>query len=294
MNLSDLIGGDPRIRNGEIPCIVGTGVMVSDLLWAWAAGLLERNLEHDVRYRSRGLTMGHVRAAAAYAAGRARFAELSRPAQAKIFRSYFRRAGFYAPQASCGAAAGEVLDELASGSSEDEVLERHPELTVEGLRALIAYGAAAVDDVRLPAAVSKRTEDSFLRDRLGVHDRGLIEELYFAAESGSYVEVTPERELEKWRRFVEQVEATYDDDQDEYRQTFRTRDALEVAVSMVSPPGQRCWREALAPLDERFYAATRPARHPSVPIWGPRPWWWHRVPIRAAGQMERYLQETGT
>jgi uncharacterized protein (DUF433 family) len=47
-----------------------------------------------------------------------------------------------------------VLDNLASGLSEDEILRSYPTLTREGLRAAAAYGAALAREEVVPFASS--------------------------------------------------------------------------------------------------------------------------------------------
>ena len=99
-----------------------------------------------------------------------------------------------------------------------------------------------------------------------------------------------ERELEtwlqRWRWFVEAVEAGYDDIDAEYFNDLSSREQLEGVCDALRPDTRKQFMTRLNPLDARFRDATRQA---TQPIWGTTAeagWWDWRIPKILIGELK--------
>jgi hypothetical protein len=79
---------------------------------------------------------------------------------------------------------------------------------------------------------------------------------------------------------------------EEYENWLDMRDVLEDMVEVLSPAGRQTLGHALAPLDERFLAATRDLSSSIRPRsrWRPQRWWWYRVPHRPSETFRERLE----
>lgn len=93
--------------------------------------------------------------------------------------------------------------------------------------------------------------------------------------------------LERWEKFLSEVEHGYALTGYDYVDELATRDVLEQVVHAASPDlRKRLEREALASLDQRFRLATREL---SAPLrFAPsesHEWWWRRAPLDLSGEL---------
>ncbi|HWB70869.1 MAG TPA: hypothetical protein VG452_01525, partial [Egibacteraceae bacterium] len=192
--------------------------------------------------------------------------------------------------------AGEILQQLAAGRSEPELLEADPTLSPELIRGAAAYGTVLARDEVLPPALPEALDERALRDLLEPADGRLIDDLYRYRHAGRGTLPSPEREYKTWRSLVEEVETGQFNDLDEYLGVYLPRrDLLEEAVSLVSPPSQDRLLGVIRPWDRRFDAATRPVEQALLtrPPWQPLRWWWYRVPKRCGPYMAEALRGRG-
>ncbi len=88
--------------------------------------------------------------------------------------------------------------------------------------------------------------------------------------------------LQRWQRFVEQVERGYELTLHDYTVELDLRDALEEAKRTLPDRLAQELNGALSPLDQRLRFATEPAPKPLAP--GARPtdrWWWFSIPRKS-------------
>jgi hypothetical protein len=95
--------------------------------------------------------------------------------------------------------------------------------------------------------------------------------------------------VRRWTDLVRAVEHGYDDSIYEYTNDLSVRDRLEDLVTAASPTLRAKLERALAPVDERFTAATEEAARPL----GERSPWWRRVPKRREGELAEDLRALG-
>jgi hypothetical protein len=90
--------------------------------------------------------------------------------------------------------------------------------------------------------------------------------------------------VEAWDRLVEQVEEGYDDNIYEYTNNLFVRDLIDQAIAdpiLKRFPQVRALRERVAPIDERFRAATQDGVDMGS---DDDPWWRRRVARRAGAE----------
>ncbi len=101
--------------------------------------------------------------------------------------------------------------------------------------------------------------------------------------------------LEKWKRFVFEVEHGYKDSIYEYTNDLSVRDLLqEISLSVEANLRTRLL-SVIEPWDQSFYAATREAKSPLRPnIPGKElPTWWLRVPKELGDELKEDFRSEG-
>jgi hypothetical protein len=88
--------------------------------------------------------------------------------------------------------------------------------------------------------------------------------------------------VRQWTDFVHAVERGYDDSIYEYTNDLSVRDILQRLLTAASPALRAKLERALAPVDERFTAATEESAQPLGTADGS---WWRRVPKRRVGEL---------
>ena len=280
----DLIVSDPRMGD-YAACIGGTRLEAGKILAsvAFVLGDLAKGLsvQQVVDLYEGDLLTDEVCAAIAYGAVLARDEQLP-PAAAAGFAERLP-AGISLQDVI--AHAEPVLGELAAGAPREGLLARDPALSEELIAAVLRYAESLARNDRL-AVPAEPPEWTFLRDMLSEPDRTLVEDfrLYWSETRGPGI---PERQLDGWRRVVENLERDryFTEDRSEYECDLRVRDDLEEWLTVLSPTNKERWLELVMELDKRFDSATR---HVSKPLRGPetkpRRWWWYRVPRRLASR----------
>jgi hypothetical protein len=100
--------------------------------------------------------------------------------------------------------------------------------------------------------------------------------------------------MEKWQKFVRQVEDGYQLSIHDFTHELSLRDTLEEIKNAVpSRLGQEI-EATLRPWDERFYSATRFSSKPiDFAADEGLAEWWFRIPLRAGAAIEGYLLAEG-
>lgn len=297
----DLVSGDPRVLGGRIACIGDTTIPVSQVLGRLALGESEKQIIDwsesspfaggQLKRDGGGqLTPEGIRAAAAYGAVLTQGTRLPPPAEAALAETFSDEV---AVEEALGR-AGMILDNLAIGYSQEEILTWHRDLSPPLFQAAVAYAARlALDD--LPGApAAERPHETFLRDRLDGHDRKLVDDAYLYLYRTWLNRATPEKFLEGWIQFVTSVEDGHNDIYEEYALDLLCRDRLEdSAVTIVSPAGRERLLEVIGPWDDRFLAATYGSDRAVSGRWMLRRWWWYRIPNVPGQQVLKHLETVG-
>jgi len=113
-------------------------------------------------------------------------------------------------------------------------------------------------------------------------------------EWGFATSFKPSRLLEKWKRFVLEVEAGYRLSIHDYVHDLYMRDLLEEVKEAVPPRLREEIDVVLRPWDELFLLVTQPSINPidTEVEEGARDWWF-RIPCRSGPELQRYLLEMG-
>ena len=102
------------------------------------------------------------------------------------------------------------------------------------------------------------------------------------------------RLLEKWERFVKDVEEGYSLSIYDFTHDLSMRDLLENVKEAVPLRLQHEIDVALRSLDARFMQATQPSDRPIEPVIDEdAKEWWYRIPKHAGWDVEKYLIEGG-
>lgn len=126
------------------------------------------------------------------------------------------------------------------------------------------------------------------REALGSAFERLRSEWGFAASFG------PSNLLEKWKRFVQEVEEGYRLSIDDYTHDLSMRDLLEEIKEAVPLRLREEIDVALHSWDERFRLATQPSITPiEEGVDADAKDWWFRIPYRSGPDVERYFMERG-
>ena len=277
-----------------MPCVEDTVVPVAEVLDRLARGDTEQQIvdwSGTSRHQPTGALHGSplsregIRAAAAYGALISRETRPSPPAEASIAEGMPE--GISIEDARAWAKM--ILEQLAAGDSQDDILGGHPELTPALYRAAVTYAARLA---WRSSPVPETAEETFLRDMLADADRDLVEDAF--VYRSLFPRATPEKLFEIWKRLVEEVERGHDDF-DEYTLALYRRDGLEdLVVTIVSPTSEERLRDLITPWDRRFEAATRPSNRAIFPRrWKLSRWWWHRVPVISGEAFGRRLKQLG-
>lgn len=99
--------------------------------------------------------------------------------------------------------------------------------------------------------------------------------------------------LGQWSELVRAVERGYDDSIYEYTNDLSVRDRLQDLIAASSSTLADKLRGELAPIDERFTAATEAAARPLSAAPGDLAPWWRRVPRRRDGEFADDLEAMG-
>jgi hypothetical protein len=155
--------------------------------------------------------------------------------------------------------------------------------TFNGARGPAAYYAAALlkQEQFLEGVREARATPTSMHSQLAGTDRQAIEEFLLHASMRGRVK-TLDSLLCQWLRLVEHIERDETSlVSEEYVNWLISRDYLEDAVSLVSPPSHGLLESRVHPVDDRFLAATQPRPTPirSGLAWKPERWWWYRTPV---------------
>jgi len=97
--------------------------------------------------------------------------------------------------------------------------------------------------------------------------------------------------MERWKNFVDEVEAGYDDCIYEYTNDLTVRDLLQIVLDNSPLTLRDKLIGALQIWDQRFDAATEISARSVLPDKGKtQAWWWFRVPIRPGAELKNDLQ----
>ncbi|HQN44652.1 MAG TPA: hypothetical protein PLA25_10995 [Anaerolineaceae bacterium] len=97
--------------------------------------------------------------------------------------------------------------------------------------------------------------------------------------------------MERWKNFVDEVEAGYDDCIYEYTNDLTVRDLLQIVLDNSPLTLRDKLIGALQIWDQRFDAATEISARSVLPDKGKaQAWWWFRVPIRPGAEIKNDLQ----
>jgi hypothetical protein len=122
-------------------------------------------------------------------------------------------------------------------------------------------------------------------------DRRALDQLLQAQSLRSGFPIRADELLERWRKFVLEVDHGYPDSIYEYTNELSARDVIE-AVLMRAPEGLRQRISALVrPVDDEFLRATQPSVRPlRADTGGGLGPWWFRIPRRLNAEMESDLK----
>lgn len=130
----------------------------------------------------------------------------------------------------------------------------------------------------------------------GVEERNVLDSVFkeIREEWGFAKSFGPSRLLEKWERFVKDVEEGYSLSIYDYTHELSMRDLLENVKERVPVRLRQEIEVALRPWDARFMQATQPSDRPIEPVVDEdAKEWWYRLPKHAGWDVERYLIEGG-
>jgi hypothetical protein len=150
-------------------------------------------------------------------------------------------------------------------------------------RTAFYYAAALLKQRRALAAIEQARERVPSIDGVltGADRERVTDYLVNRSALGGVVE-TLERHVSSWQRLIESLECGGESlTSDDLQQSFIARDAIEVALGLMTPKTRARIADQVEPLDQRFHAASVPSRIPLDPPvpWRPRSWWWfHRPP----------------
>ncbi len=299
MGASPRVVLDPELLSGQEPAIEGTGIPIRAVLGLTALGrshdeILEWSRSNPYGEARRPLDADDIRAAFAYAAKLAESRRLAPPVRAGFSQSTHVLGDVSVDELEARAPA--VLAKLATGVPGAEVGGEDAEALTKLVRAVAAYAAKLVSDQHAHEHSQSLGKDSFVGSLLMEDDRRLLEDFFaYRRALGGPHNLSPDRLLERWTRLVQAVENGYGDVYDEYANDIDGRDVLEDARSMVSPPSAEALLKVIAPLDQRFYAATHPITRALYPAngWKPLRWWWYRVPRQPGRALRKHLEHIG-
>jgi hypothetical protein len=100
--------------------------------------------------------------------------------------------------------------------------------------------------------------------------------------------------LDRWQRFVGEVESGFRHRLDEYTYELSLRDEIETIIKSVPESFANEIRHCVALSDDRFRFATRATAKPLLPtVEGPDKYWWSRVPKLLHHQLLEDLKAEG-
>jgi hypothetical protein len=100
--------------------------------------------------------------------------------------------------------------------------------------------------------------------------------------------------LDRWERFVSEVETGFHHRLDEYTYELSLRDEIETIMKSVPERLSNEIRQRVAPSDHRFRFATKTVAKPLLPdVDGPDKYWWSRVPKLLHGELLEALKAEG-
>jgi hypothetical protein len=113
-------------------------------------------------------------------------------------------------------------------------------------------------------------------------------------EWGFAASFKPSMLLEKWKRFVLEVEVGYRLSIEDYTHDLSMRDLLEEVKEAIPPRLREEIDVVLRPYDEIFFLVTQPSINPidTGVEEGARDWWF-RIPYRSGPEIQSYLLEMG-
>jgi len=99
--------------------------------------------------------------------------------------------------------------------------------------------------------------------------------------------------MDKWSRFVTEVEDGYRLTIDDYTNDLTRRDFIQNVLNIC--PANVDLKEWAAGWDERFVLATQTVNEPLLPsLDDERPdWWWFRMPVRPGERVQEWLRLYG-
>jgi hypothetical protein len=122
-------------------------------------------------------------------------------------------------------------------------------------------------------------------------DRRYLDEILQQMSGEAGFQVTLELLLQRWRRFVKEVERGYEDSIYEYTNDLSTRELLARIVYGLTEEGQQALMTVLKPLDDRFLFATKETEHALI---GPEhdgasAFWRCRIPLHPGSELREDL-----
>lgn|SRR5215212_1485098 len=131
-------------------------------------------------------------------------------------------------------------------------------------------------------------------DSLSPNERRAIDAALVPLSEQAKFPLSLDRLLQRWYKFVAQIEQGYTDSIYEYMNDLSSRDVIEKVLSGVSEPLRSKLVTLVQPGDERFEQATREIdralsgrkdieTHP----------WWFRIPKRVGGELDNDLRVRG-